>query len=88
MTVVVEFKPASMLVLIKTAKTNDELLALAVEAVGYKYASDKTRRKWDRAIQSRKVQLAKTVAEPETKQKPRAKIDRKGKRRGKHKDKS
>ncbi|RLC82069.1 MAG: hypothetical protein DRJ03_19520 [Chloroflexi bacterium] len=86
MTVAVEFKPVSMLDRIKTTKSNDGLLALAVEAIGYEHASDKTRRRWDRATQDRKVQLA--HPEPESKPKPRAKTDRKGKRRGKSKDKS
>jgi len=87
MSVAVEFKPVSMLDRIKQAKSCDELLALAVEATTYEYASDKTRRKWDRATQARKVEILKTEQEPE-KPKPRAKTDRKGRRRGKSKDKS
>jgi len=81
-----EFNPVSMLDRIKEAKSNDELLALAVEADGYVYASDKTRRKWDRTTQTRKAQLANP--ESESKPKPQAKTDKKGKRSGKSKDKS
>jgi len=65
MTVVVEFKPVSMLDRIKQAKSCDELLALAVEATTYEYASEKTRRKWDRTTQARKVAILKAEKEPE-----------------------
>lgn len=73
-----EFKSTSMLNRIKQAKSYDELLALAVEATTYEYASDKTRRKWDRATQSKKNELAKT--ETEVVKPKKARKTRKGRR--------
>ena len=59
MKVVEEFNQVSLLDRIKEAETIDELLLLDTEGSEYKWASDKTRRKWVRAIQRRKSQLSK-----------------------------
>ena len=60
MTVAIEFKPVSLLERIKKAGSNDELLLLEAEGVEYEYARNKTRHKWEKAIQRRKSQLSKS----------------------------
>lgn len=54
-----EFNPISLLERIKNSESNEELLALTIEGNGYIFASDKTRRRWDKASASRKSQLTK-----------------------------
>jgi len=56
----VEFNPISLSDRIKSAESNDELLALAIEGNEYKYASDKTRRRWDKHISIRRIELLKS----------------------------
>jgi len=74
----VDFKPVSLLDRIKSATTNEELLALYAEGNGYLYAADKTRRRWNEAIdagrkrirQEAKTEIDKKV-KPKAKPKPR-----------------
>jgi hypothetical protein len=42
---------------IKQAADMDELLALSIKGDGYKYASDKTRRRWEKQIEARRKEL-------------------------------
>lgn len=49
MTVAVEFNKVSLLERIKNAESNEELLMLIKEGNEYKFASDKTRRRWEKA---------------------------------------
>lgn len=76
----VEFKPVSLLDRIKKAESNDELLEIEIEGSGYKYASDKTRDKWNKASLARKVELLKASenSKKESNPKPVAKSDKKG----------
>lgn len=74
-----EFNPISLLERIKNAENNEELLVLIIEGDGYRFASDKTRRRWVRAASSRESQL---VTESKQKPKSRAKSDKKGSKKG------
>ncbi len=56
MTTAIEFKPVSLLDRIKKAKTIDELHLLLLEGQEYEYASDKTRKRWDKAYEARRHQ--------------------------------
>lgn len=77
MTRAIESNPIGLLNRIKKAESDDELLALIAEGDGYKFASDKTRRKWEKAILARRAQLSKP--DTESKPKPKAKKRRKSK---------
>lgn len=59
MTTAIEFKPISLLDHIKKAKTIDDLHLLLLEGETYEYASDKTRKRWDKAYELRRLQILK-----------------------------
>ncbi len=81
MTTETKSKPISLLERIEAATTEQELFALYTEGEGYKYAADKTRRRWSAAVDAgrkRIAQEAKAKAEkdnpkPSPKSKPRTK---------------
>lgn len=82
MVIDVEFKPVSLLIRIKNATTDDELLALYTEGLDYKYAADKTRRRWNEAIDAGRKRIHQEAkAETEKKHKPKPKPRSVSKRR-------
>lgn len=52
-------KPASLKARIQAAKTTDEIDALLVASTGYKSASAKTHKSWERAAAARRAELSK-----------------------------
>lgn len=71
--VTTEFNPISLSDRIKNAESNDELLSLETEGNEYKYASDKTRRRWEKRIFVRQTELAKTDTKPKLQDKKKTK---------------
>lgn len=70
----VEFKPVSLLDRIKKASTDAELIELYNEGNSYQYATDKTRRRWNEAIDAGRKRLHQEVkAKMEAKHKPKPK---------------
>ncbi len=59
----VEFNQVSLLERIKNAESNKELLMLINEGNGYKFASDKTKRRWMKATARRTLDLKKKGSE-------------------------
>lgn len=53
----IEFNQVSLLERIKNAENNEELLMLTDEGNEYYFASDKTRRRWKKAIARRTLDL-------------------------------
>lgn len=80
MAATIEFNRVSLLDRIKTAESNDELLALKTEGSGYEYASINTQGKLEKASTARRAELRKASEKPteEPKPKQRAKTDKKG----------
>ncbi len=78
MTTAIEFKPVSLMDRIKKAKTIDELHLLMFEGQAYEYASDKTRKRWDKTYEARRLQILKAGEE---KLKDASKTQKKGKKR-------
>lgn len=66
----VEFNQVSLLERIKNAESNEELLKLIDEGNEYKFASDKTRRRWEKAAARRTLDLE---PKPEKKSKKKRK---------------
>lgn len=79
MTTAIEFKPVSLLDRIKKAKTIDELTLLITEGESYEYAHCKTRAKWDKAYEARRLQILK---EGEEKFEKMSKTPKKGSKKG------
>lgn len=83
MTTETKSKPISLLERIEAATTDQELFALYTEGEGYKYAADKTRRRWSAAVDAgrkRIAQEAKAKEEPKHKPKPKPKPKPRSKR--------
>ena len=86
MTTETKSKPISLLERIEAATTEQELLTLYTEGEGYKYAADKTRRRWSAAVDAgrkRIAQEAKAKTEVKGKPKPESKAKPRSKRRDK-----
>ena len=74
MTTETKSKPISLLERIEAATSDAELMELYREGSGYKYASDKTRRRWSEAVDAGRKRLRKEVkSEMEEKHKPKPK---------------
>lgn len=74
MTTETKSKPISLLERIEAATTDQELFALYTEGEGYKYAVDKTRRRWSAAVDAGRKRIAQEAkAEIEAKHKPQPK---------------
>jgi len=58
MTETVNFHPISLLCRIKQAETENDIACLMKEGAKYSYASDKTRKRWAKAAQTRKSELS------------------------------
>ena len=67
-------KPISLLERIEAATTDQELFSLYTEGEGYKYASDKTRRRLSKAVDAGRKRIAQEAkSEIEAKHKPKPK---------------
>ena len=74
MTTGTKSKPISLLERIEAATTDQELFALYTEGEGYKYAADKTRRRWSEAVDAGRKRIAQEAkAKTEAKHKPKPK---------------
>lgn len=68
------FNPISLLNRIKKASTDSELMELYGEGNGYRYAANKTRRRWNEAIDAGRKRIHQDArAEIESKHKPKPK---------------
>ena len=74
MTTETNSKPISLLERIESATSDAELMELYREGSGYKYASDKTRRRWSEAVDAGRKRIAQEAkAKTEAKHKPKPK---------------
>lgn len=62
-----EFKSISMLNRIRQAENLDNLRVLTLEGLQYKYVSDKTRKRWNKATNIRQKELFKDKEKPKSK---------------------
>jgi len=69
----VEAKPISLSDHIKVAVDDNELLAISVTGDGYRFVSEKTRRRWEKQISARHKQLTEDKHRPKPKPKPKPK---------------
>jgi hypothetical protein len=73
MTTETKSKPISLLERIEAATTDQELFALYTEGEGYRYAADKTRRRWSTAVDAGRKRIAQEAKAKVEKDKPKPK---------------